>query len=166
MRNIFVLCLLLSVFVPIKAQKAVFASFDHNFDTILDHLSEKEGVAFLSLDPDREIKMEYDNTETTYLFNKGRLYKLSMVLSFEEEKLLKRHYRQALKQIESIAARKVNHSSSEDGVVAIKDGAVLHLQILTDEEGNKKLLISCKKAKNTPEEELETYDLMVDDVFI
>ena len=110
--------------------------------------------------------MEFKNTETTYLFNKGRLYKLSMVLSFKEEKLLKKHYRQALRQIESIAARKVNSSSSEEGVVAIKDGAVLHLQILTDEEGHKKLLISCKKAKNTPEEELETYDLMVDDVFI
>jgi hypothetical protein len=166
MRKFTIICLLLSVFSLGRAQKGVFTSFEHDFDTILDHLSEQEGVAFLSLDLNREIKMEFDNTETTYLFNKGRLYKLSMELVFEHDSLLVSHFQKALKQIESIDARKVKQSDTGKDIVAIKDGAVLELHIIEKEDGNRRLIISCKKAKNTPKEELESYDLMVDDVFI
>ena len=110
--------------------------------------------------------MEYNNTETTYLFNKGRLYKLSMELTFEKDSLLISHFQKALRQIESIDARKVSQSDTGKDLVAIKDGAVLELHIIQKENGDSRLIISCKKAKNTPKEELESYDLMVDDVFI
>ena len=162
------LLLLLLLSTSVFAQKALFISFEHDFETILDQLSEIENVSFLSIDPDREIVMEYKGDETHYQFNKGRLYLLTSYFSFVSSSEAHDSFDKLMQSLEKISARKLNTQNSgiEKNCIAIKDGAVLKISIKALPEMGYQLSISCKKVKNTPEEEKNEYDGLVNDVFM
>lgn len=162
------LLLLLLFSSSLFAQKALFISFEHDFETILDQLSETEDVSFLSIDPDREIVMEYKGDETHYQFNKGRLYLLTSHFSFISSGEVNDSYDKLMQSLEKISARKldIQTSGNDKTCIAIKDGTVLKISVKALPEMGYQLSISCKKVKNTPEEEKNEYDGLVNDVFM